>query len=326
MINSNFRNKAPQIAPLGPGQYPVYTGVLLHGCQPAPYLPVLEVAKLDAKYDYPVVIKAGMAVAIDPWGYLIPATGYYASGGVTMTYTATDISWGVIDLDNVTDAKLVNTEPTTWTTTQMATVASAGASSATVTGITVGIAHKDVFAHPQVVRRAGSDYNFAREIPTCFLCGGQIELPIVMSAQSTIYAGSPLYAMNPTSNTFSAANVLNMGRLGAFAVTDIGVTVNQAAVNVVKDEFVGKLKHVIGKCIEVRRIDDVLNLNEKISRAPGFGFSTAVTAASTITDYANLQPHLITAIGLARNLGSSPTSTTGRWSMKVNLTIGGFTS
>jgi len=60
--------------------------------QAAPYLPILEVVP-DTP---PVVIKKGTFVTIDANGYVIPA---YAGNGKTLTYSAVDVQYGVIDID-----------------------------------------------------------------------------------------------------------------------------------------------------------------------------------------------------------------------------------
>jgi hypothetical protein len=72
---------------------------------PAPWLPVKFYDKFYENWN---VIMPGKILALDPYGYVMPAE--YGLGGATVTYTANDVTAGVIDIATgvaVTTAKVV---------------------------------------------------------------------------------------------------------------------------------------------------------------------------------------------------------------------------
>jgi len=66
--------------------------------RPAPYLPVISV---DQHYQKGIVIEKGTFVTFDEFGYLVPAY----TGNKNLTYTALDVTEGVFDIDQFTNAK-----------------------------------------------------------------------------------------------------------------------------------------------------------------------------------------------------------------------------
>lgn len=304
-----FSRMATQISTeIGSGVYPVLTeGSLSVKGFAAPYLPVLEEIEDGRGQKMPIVIKAGMAVGLDTYGYVVPATGYYVTGeGVTMTYTATDTTWCVIDLDNVTDAKML-AAPYTWTTTSMA-APSAGASTSKLPYVrAIGIAVTNFFANPQVLRRFGG-YNFSNQDVPKIACGATWEVPVLIAGTAAAKNGDLLCVGNPTSNTFSAANAISIGRLIPLALDDSDGDKNSAL-----------MSSVIAKCLRIHRIDDIRGFLDKKDLPPGTNFQKATGTTTHTNDYANLEEHLRDAQELARTIGV--TSTYGKWSLLFNLIV-----
>lgn len=316
---SGFTARATRILELGPGVAPIFhQGDTKHTGFAAPYLPVLETVEDGRGNHMPIVIQAGMMVGVDEYGFIVPATGYYTtSEGVTMTYAANDATYKVIDYDNITDAYMFGAEKN-WTEANMA-APSAGASTRKLKTVhPIGIACSNVYPHPQVLRRYGS-YNFSNQKPPLIKLGCTFELPILCANTAAAKAGDLMMVGKPTSDTFSAANYLTMGRLVPVNVTD-AVGNSQANINTVIAEAESVLKSAVAKCLYIRRIDNVTNMLDKYDVPPNSGFQTMTSTPSHITSYANLPEHLRDAQELQRTIGAvTPTATWGLWSITVNL-------
>lgn len=304
---TGMAQKHPQIVELGAGLRPLR----LHNF-PAPYLPILETVNkgMTTIQDY-VVIKAGMVVGVDPWGYLVPATGYYAaSNGVTMTYTDIDVTMGVIDLDTMA----TTTKKDYFALTDLyygTAVSAAGASTNKIVAWPIGIAEHDIYLNHFVMMDAYHNYKTHEAVTV--LTANTIQVPLIKSANLVI--GDYVVPDNPTSDTFSAANVNNMGRPISLSTYVASLTISDAAT--MKSVY-GRLQGMIfGRTLDVVKIDDITKFNDYVSNAPGFGFGSPTTAGSAITDYTNIPPHLADAQELDRSING--TDVTGRYHALIQL-------
>ncbi len=201
----------------------------------APYLPIVEYNDFE-RLD--IVIKAGTIVALDAFGYIVPANG--GANNVTLTYSALDAQHGVYDYDTFTGSKADAKVATAKTTTKALTP-----------NVPIGVAQYDIFRWDM-----GSEPNYKVQDTFGLLEDALILVPIESDMQAT-------YGIGPNLGQYHSGALVAPDSKGRFVPLVIDST-----------SLAAKLEQIVGKIIKVE--DVALDPNftggyESVATVPGLG-------------------------------------------------------
>lgn len=213
----------------------------------APYLPVLyfnTYERLD------VVLHAGTIVALDQWGYLVPANG--GIGTNTLTYSSLDVTEGVYDLDSFTNVK---TNPTVAAPKTTTTALTANAP--------VGVLEYDMFRWDM---DADPLYKVQREIG---LLNDWLILVPVTSAMQSAYGVSATVSLG---KYYPGAVVAAAypGIFVPFIATTADITATGAAYSITN------MDQAVGRILKIENVATDSNFTggyENVANVPGLGLS-----------------------------------------------------
>ena len=209
----------------------------------APYLPIVEYNDFE-RLD--IVIKAGTIVALDEFGYIVPANG--GSDSVKLTYSALDVQHGVYDYDNFTGSKADPRVTSAKTTTK-----------SLAPNVPIGVAQYDIFRWDM-----DSDPNYKVQQTFALLEDALILVPIESDMEST-------YGIGPELGKYHSGALVapdSKGRFVPFVAETETVTATGSAYSI------ANLEQVVGRIIKVEDVandPDFTGGYENVSTVPGLG-------------------------------------------------------
>ncbi len=211
--------------------------------KPAPYLPIVEYNDFE-RLD--IVMKSGTIVALDQFGYLVPANG--GDNTVKLTYSAMDASSGVYDYDTFTGAITDPIVAAPKTTTK-----SLNANSP------IGVLPYDVFRWDM-----NADPMYKVQTNVALLEDWLILVPLTSAMQTAHAVGAALNEYHSGGFVASGSN----GEFVPFVATTEDIAATGTAYNVTN------LEQRVGKIIKVEDVTTDPNFTggyENVVAVPGLG-------------------------------------------------------